>query len=76
MRYLNKVQLKKRCKKDDFFTPFHFLSIWCKNWPFFTPNYLKGSLFQAAGTDEGIRVRIGTTELVIEGHWLLAAALL
>ena len=66
----------KRKKLTFWVSLFHFLSIWCKNWPFFTPNYMRGSLFQAAGTDEGIRVRIGATELVIEGHWLLAAALL
>lgn len=34
------------------------------------------NLFQAAGTDESVRIRIGATELVVEDHRFLAAALL
>ena len=34
------------------------------------------NLFQAAGTDESVRIRIGATELVVENHRLFTAALL
>ena len=34
------------------------------------------NLFQTAGTDESVRIRIGATELVVEDHRLLTTALL
>ena len=34
------------------------------------------NLFQAAGTDESVRIRIGATELVVENHRFFTAAFL
>ncbi len=34
------------------------------------------NLFQTAGTDESVRIRIGATELVVENHRLFTAAFL